>query len=61
MEEDGKKDNRNEGRKAGRQQQVTNKIKAKIINEKIRSETGKLKGNKRRWKEDRGNKKDKVK
>jgi hypothetical protein len=34
-----------------------NKIKAKTINEKIRSERGKLAGNKRRWKEDRGNKK----
>jgi len=32
------------------------RINAKTINEKITSETGKLKGNKRRWKEGRGNK-----
>jgi hypothetical protein len=57
MKEGGKKDNRNEGRKAGRQQQVISKLKAKTINEKIRRETDKLKGNKRRWKEYRGNKK----
>ena len=34
MKEGGKKDNRNEGRKAGRQQQIMNEIKAKKINEK---------------------------
>jgi hypothetical protein len=46
--EKGKKDNRNEGRKAGRQQQVMNKIKAKMINEKIKNERDNIKnkGNK---------------
>jgi hypothetical protein len=33
-----------------------NRIIAKTIKEKITSEAGKLKGNKRRWKEDGGNK-----
>jgi len=37
------------------------RIKVKMINEKITGETGKLKGNRRRWKEGRGIKKKQMK
>jgi hypothetical protein len=44
MEKGEQKDIRNEGRKTGRQQQqVMNRIKAKMINEKLTRGTGKLK------------------